>query len=83
MLGLCILVLAAVANCTEGEVGLDECDSDGNKTVPGMCGCGVADTNTDGDFLPDCTDQCPSDPTRISAGPCGCADCTATPLVGT
>jgi hypothetical protein len=41
----------------------DECPSDLDKTAPGICGCGVPDTDTDGDGTPDCNDGCPKDPT--------------------
>jgi len=34
----------------------DSCPNDPNKTIPGMCGCGVADTDTDLDGTPDCND---------------------------
>jgi len=37
-----------------------------------VCGCGVAETNTDGDSLPDCTDACDADPAKTVAGVCGC-----------
>ena len=37
-----------------------------------MCGCGVADTDSDGDGVADCNDECPSDPNKTSAGACGC-----------
>ena len=54
----------------------DLCPSDPNKTEPGTCGCGVADTDSDGDETADCVDtdvdgdgftnieetQCGSDP---------------------
>jgi hypothetical protein len=50
----------------------DLCPSDPNKTEPGKCGCGVADTDTDNDGTPDCTDGCPSDPQKKSPGLCGC-----------
>ncbi|MBL9118733.1 MAG: lamin tail domain-containing protein [Phycisphaerae bacterium] len=50
----------------------DECPSDPLKTVPGQCGCGVPDTDTDGDGAADCNDGCPSDPLKISPGQCGC-----------
>ncbi len=36
----------------------DACPSDPNKIVPGACGCGVPDTDTDGDGLADCVDNC-------------------------
>ncbi|MEW6427697.1 MAG: CFI-box-CTERM domain-containing protein [Thermodesulfobacteriota bacterium] len=37
-----------------------------------MCGCGVADTDTDVDGTADCNDGCPADATKIAAGQCGC-----------
>ena len=36
------------------------------KTAPGICGCGVADTDSDGDEVPDCNDKCPNDPMKTS-----------------
>jgi hypothetical protein len=53
-------------NCDDG------CPDDGNKTQPGICGCGVPDDDTDGDGTPGCFDQCPDDPAKIAAGICGC-----------
>ncbi|MBK8807392.1 MAG: endo-1,4-beta-xylanase [Bacteroidales bacterium] len=35
---------------------VDECPNDPNKTAPGTCGCGVADTDTDKDGTADCLD---------------------------
>ena len=52
--------------------GDDECPNDPNKTTPGVCGCGVADTDTDGDGTPDCNDDCPTDPNKTTPGVCGC-----------
>ncbi len=40
--------------------------------MAGVCGCGVADTDSDGDGTPDCNDECPDDPDKIVAGVCGC-----------
>jgi hypothetical protein len=38
----------------------DNCPNDPNKTQPGICGCGVADVDTDGDGIYDCNDNCPN-----------------------
>ena len=38
----------------------DLCPTDINKQVPGACGCGVADTDTDNDGIADCNDNCPN-----------------------
>ena len=37
----------------------DLCPADPLKTVPGVCGCGTADIDTDGDGVLDCKDNCP------------------------
>ena len=37
----------------------DGCPIDGNKAEPGVCGCGVPDTDTDEDNIMDCNDACP------------------------
>ena len=37
------------------------CPNDPGKTDPGICGCGVADTDSDGDGTPDCNDCAESD----------------------
>ncbi|MCO6436137.1 MAG: PKD domain-containing protein [Phycisphaerae bacterium] len=50
----------------------DACPDDPLKTDPGLCGCGVPDTDSDGDGTPDCNDSCPADPAKIAAGVCGC-----------
>jgi len=55
-----------VVNC------LDGCPNDPNKTLPGQCGCGIADTDTDSDGTADCHDGCPTDPNKIAPGQCGC-----------
>ena len=51
---------------------LDFCPADSSKTEPGVCGCGVADTDSDGDGTADCIDSCSSDPGKILPGVCGC-----------
>ncbi len=50
----------------------DDCPSDPNKTEPGQCGCGVPDTDTDGDGTANCNDGCPNDAAKTTPGPCGC-----------
>jgi len=40
----------------------DLCPTDPNKVAPGTCGCGVPDTDTDGDGVADCIDSCPDLP---------------------
>ncbi len=55
----------------------DNCPNDLNKAEPGLCGCGVADTDSDGDGTPDCTDGCPNDPLKTTVGACGCGTADA------
>ncbi len=50
----------------------DACPSDANKTNPGICGCGVPDTDTDRDGTADCQDSCKSDASKTVPGLCGC-----------
>jgi hypothetical protein len=52
----------------------DFCPSDSAKLYPASCGCGVAETDSDGDGTPNCLDACPSDRTKIAAGACGCGN---------
>jgi hypothetical protein len=60
------------AGCVAIEGGEDCCPSDPGKTLPGACGCGVADTDGDSDGTPNCTDGCPSDAMKTAPGTCGC-----------
>src|SRR5207249_91923 len=50
----------------------DYCPSDPSKDYPGQCGCGVPDTDSDGDGTANCFDGCPNDPNKTAAGVCGC-----------
>ncbi|HPB51826.1 MAG TPA: hypothetical protein PLZ31_11480 [Myxococcota bacterium] len=50
----------------------DNCPSDPEKMEPGICGCGVADVDTDLDGTPDCNDLCPRSPIKTEPGICGC-----------
>ena len=52
----------------------DGCPTDPLKSAPGACGCGNADTDSDGDSTADCIDGCPNDPLKTSAGACGCGN---------
>jgi hypothetical protein len=40
--------------------GFDHCPNDALKSLPGECGCGVADTDIDRDGIKDCFDNCPA-----------------------
>jgi hypothetical protein len=51
---------------------VDNCPADPLKTEPGICGCGIADTDSDSDGTADCLDACPADPDKTAAGACGC-----------
>ena len=55
----------------------DDCPDDPDKTVPGICGCGVADVDSDEDGTPDCLDDCPEDVAKIQPGACGCGQADA------
>ncbi|HQY81061.1 MAG TPA: T9SS type A sorting domain-containing protein, partial [Flavobacteriales bacterium] len=50
----------------------DACPTDPDKLDPGICGCGIPDTDTDNDGAADCIDGCPTDPDKIAPGACGC-----------
>ncbi|MFO0973290.1 MAG: thrombospondin type 3 repeat-containing protein [Phycisphaerae bacterium] len=52
----------------------DLCPDDPAKQHPGACGCGVPDTDGNGDGVPDCfaIDLCPDDPAKTNPGVCGC-----------
>ena len=64
---------------TDGDHIIDACDgcpADGTKTAPGACGCGVPDTDTDADGVPNCLDACPGTAPGEEVDNVGC------PLVG-
>ncbi|MBI5556818.1 MAG: hypothetical protein HY885_04210 [Deltaproteobacteria bacterium] len=50
----------------------DLCPDDAGKTAPGLCGCGVADVDSDQDGAADCLDLCPDDPAKTEPGAQGC-----------
>ncbi len=54
------------------EIVSDGCPFDPNKVLPGLCGCGVSDVDSDGDGTADCVDGCPADPAKLDPGVCGC-----------
>ncbi len=60
----------------------DCCPTDSAKTDPGVCGCGVADTDADGDTILDCLESCDDDPEKTSPEMCGCgvAEASCLPL---
>ncbi len=51
---------------------VDACPDDPDKVEPGVCGCGVADLDSDADGALDCLDDCPQDVNKVEAGHCGC-----------
>jgi hypothetical protein len=67
---------AGDAGCTRGDTdkdGTNDCDdkciNDAEKTMPGMCGCGMPEEDSDDDGALDCEDDCPNDP-AIMMGEC-------------
>ena len=53
----------------------DACPADPDKTSPGPCGCGIPDSDADGDTVPDCLDQCPGADDRPDQDHDGIPDC--------
>lgn len=56
-------------NCCD----LDECPMDPAKGTPGACGCGVPETDDDGDRVPNCVDICAGTPAGEAADALGCS----------
>lgn len=52
----------------------DGCPFDPAKFVPGVCGCGVSDADSDADGSPDCNDLCPGFDDRLDADGDGIPD---------
>lgn len=61
----------------EVESARDECPDDPNKTLPGTCGCGQPDIDSDADGTLDCEDGCPRDALKTAARICGCGTADA------
>lgn len=68
---------------------VDGCPTDPDKTEPGLCGCGVPDTDADNDGIADCNDPCDNTTTGQSCDdndPCTTNDvitncvCSGTPV---
>jgi hypothetical protein len=54
------------------ELSDDGCPSDPGKTTPGICDCGVPDTDSDNDGVPDCKDSYPNSNTEPTITIQGC-----------
>jgi hypothetical protein len=54
------------------QVSIDSCLQDSSKFIPGVCGCGTPDTDSDGDTVPNCIDGCANDVHKTAPGICGC-----------
>lgn len=54
----------------------DACPDDPGKTEPGICGCGVADVDSDCDGVMDCFDICPGGNDVIDNNADGIPDCS-------
>lgn len=52
----------------------DNCPDDPAKLEPGVCGCGVADTDGDADGVPDCQDTCAGHDDHVDVDANGIAD---------
>ncbi len=59
----------------------DECPNDPDKSLEGVCGCGVSDVDSDGDTVPDCIDRCPNFDDTLDQNADGLADCLGIPTL--
>ncbi|MEK6676258.1 MAG: right-handed parallel beta-helix repeat-containing protein [Planctomycetota bacterium] len=50
----------------------DGCPDDPKKSMPGFCGCGVADVDGDSDGILDCVDECLGTPPGMPVNDAGC-----------
>ncbi|MGB0714519.1 MAG: hypothetical protein ACPGXK_01490 [Phycisphaerae bacterium] len=57
----------------------DQCPFDGNKTAPGVCGCGNPDVDSDADGVLDCNDQCPGEDDLADENGNSIPDCLESP----
>jgi len=55
----------------------DDCPTDADKSMPGQCGCGIADTDTDNDLIADCVDPDDDDDGFDDGNDCAPLDATA------
>jgi len=74
------IVLGSSYKADFGDV-KDGCPDDPGKTEPGICGCGVPDTDIDGDGMVDCNDPCPNDPLNDADGDGVCGEIDNCPAV--
>ncbi len=61
----------------------DQCPTDAGKLVPGLCGCGMSDVDSDLDTVPDCQDRCPGQDDLRDANDNGNPDCLEPDIVPT
>ncbi len=66
------LYMGAATTCEQGGGACDFCPNDPGKKSAGACGCGVPDSDADGDGTADCVDGCPFDVAKTQPGQCGC-----------
>jgi YVTN family beta-propeller protein len=76
-------VIASIAPGSSGTFpsATDSCPDDPTKTDPGICGCGVADTDSDSDGTADCNDTCPNDANNDADGDSVCGNVDNCPTV--